>query len=85
MQRSDAEEAEEYACLVCGGLALEEEGPQVMLECDRCLAGCHMGCCSPALEEVPEVRRYRWQCGWWAAGNVDGQSSGPVPRAGGGA
>jgi len=29
---------------------------RTMLECDRCLAGCHLGCLSPPLTEVPEVR-----------------------------
>lgn len=54
-----AVEEEECACVVCGGTEkaeAEEAGPQVMLECDHCLSGCHMGCCAPPLQEVPEVR-----------------------------
>ena len=42
--------------MVCAGVEKGEEGPHVMLECDRCLAGCHLGCMSPPLAEVPEVR-----------------------------
>lgn len=41
---------------------------QVMLECDRCLAGCHLACCTPPLDDVPEVgdrveRGGRAECG----------------------
>lgn len=55
--------------MVCGGIDKEEEaGPQVMLECDRCLSGCHMGCCAPPLHEVPEVRPEGiWGLGTWTA------------------
>ena len=50
---SEAEEEEECACLVCGD---EEKEQRVMLECDRCLAGCHLDCMAPPLQQVPEVR-----------------------------
>lgn len=46
-------EEEDCVCLVCGD---SEKEARVMLECDRCLAGCHLGCLSPPLQEVPEVR-----------------------------
>ena len=49
--RSD-DEGEEFPCIVCGSTDTKR---QVMLECDRCLAGCHLACCSPPLDDVPEV------------------------------
>jgi hypothetical protein len=56
---SEAEEEEECACLVCGD---EEKEQRVMLECDRCLAGCHLDCMMPPLQEVPEVRSGLMAC-----------------------
>lgn len=47
------DEEDDCACLVCGDA---EKEARVMLECDRCLSGCHLGCLSPPLSEVPEVR-----------------------------
>ncbi len=48
---SEAEE-EDCPCIVCGERDVEE---RTMLECDRCLAGCHLACLAPPLDEVPEV------------------------------
>lgn len=38
--------------MVCGDTDTKR---RVMLECDRCLGGCHLACCSPPLDDVPEV------------------------------
>lgn len=46
------DEGEDFPCLVCGSTDTKR---QVMLECDRCLAGCHLACCTPPLDDVPEV------------------------------
>ncbi|PRW61222.1 Origin recognition complex subunit 1 [Chlorella sorokiniana] len=62
------DEGEDYPCMVCGGTDTRR---QVMLECDRCLAGCHLACCSPPLDDVPEGE---WVCPECAAGKA------PPPR-----
>ncbi|EFN52332.1 hypothetical protein CHLNCDRAFT_139139 [Chlorella variabilis] len=63
ISNGDVEE-EDCVCLVCGD---SEKEARVMLECDRCLAGCHLGCLSPPLQEVPEGE---WVCPACAAGRA---------------
>ena len=67
---SEAEE-EDCPCIVCGGRDVDE---RTMLECDRCLAGCHLACLTPPLDEVPEVRGVR------VLGDVAGTCAGPQLR-----
>lgn len=50
---SDSDEEVEE-CLMCG-----ETGKEVMIECDACLGGFHLGCLLPPLEDVPEGD---WSC-----------------------
>ena len=51
--------------MVCGDTDTKR---RVMLECDRCLGGCHRACCSPPLDDVPEVGGDR--VGWGEAGHM---------------
>ena len=65
----DLDEDGDEVCAACGtthGKAGEEGGddddekePDVMLECDACLRGWHLGCLTPALTEVPKAE---WVC-----------------------
>lgn len=50
---SDSDEEVEE-CMMCG-----ETGKEVMIECDACLGGFHLGCLLPPLEDVPEGD---WSC-----------------------
>ncbi|KAL4423946.1 hypothetical protein ABPG75_001247 [Micractinium tetrahymenae] len=70
---SEAEE-EDCPCIVCGERDMEE---RVMLECDRCLAGCHLACLSPPLSEVPEGE---WVCPECASGRARGAPRGGTAR-----
>ena len=57
--------------MVCGSTDVEE---QPMLECDRCLEGCHLGCVDPPLNEVPDVS-------WPAGGRGVATCAPPTPLA----
>ena len=50
---SDSDEEVEE-CMMCG-----ETGKEVMIECDACLGGFHLGCLLPPLGDVPEGD---WSC-----------------------
>lgn len=58
------DDKDDCVCLVCGDA---EKEARVMLECDRCLAGCHLGCLSPPLTDVPEGE---WVCPGCKAGRA---------------
>ncbi|KAL4434835.1 hypothetical protein ABPG77_005362 [Micractinium sp. CCAP 211/92] len=70
---SEAEE-EDCPCIVCGERDVEE---RTMLECDRCLAGCHLACLAPPLDEVPEGE---WVCPECACGRAPAAPRGGTAR-----
>lgn len=70
---SEAEE-EDCPCIVCGGRDVDE---RTMLECDRCLAGCHLACLTPPLDEVPEGE---WVCPDCATGRAPAAGHGGTAR-----
>ncbi|XP_024534221.1 origin of replication complex subunit 1B isoform X1 [Selaginella moellendorffii] len=51
LESAERDESDEEVedCRVCGKV-----GGEVMIECDACLGGFHLGCLEPPLEEVPE-------------------------------
>ena len=52
----DIEDDASYRCEVCGEEGSEDD---VLLECDGCLKGFHMGCLDPPLSEIPPGE---WLC-----------------------
>ena len=60
----DLDDDAEEICAACGTThgpseTREEDDADVMLECDGCLRGWHLGCLTPPLAEVPEAE---WVC-----------------------
>ncbi|KAH7665530.1 origin recognition complex subunit 1 protein [Dioscorea alata] len=70
---SDGDEPEVEECRICF-----EVGSFVMVECDDCLGGFHLGCLKPPLKKVPEGD---WICGYCEARKMGKVVELPKPPA----